>query len=118
MHRKNMWVGLIVVLILVGAALIFVKQKADAKEYSVVYLSTGEVYIGHLTAFPDMELNGGYILITVKDTTDPTKSSFQLNPLSEALWAPKVLHLNRKNVVFYGPILPSSKIAQVLAAKK
>ena len=85
--------------------------------YSVVYLTTGEIYVGKLSTFPSFELKDSYILQVTKDTVDPSKNNFQLQPINEALWAPKSLYLTRKNVVFYGPILPTSKIAQALAEK-
>ncbi len=117
MMSKNQIITLvIVVLIIIGLG--FWTYKANKNvDYSVVYLTTGEIYVGKLTTFPDLELKSGYVLGTIKDTTDPAKNNFQLNPLNEALWAPQVLHLVREHVVFYGPILPTSKIAQALAAK-
>ena len=87
------------------------------KGYSVVYLSTGEIYVGKLSTFPGMQLDSGYILGTAKDATDPSKSTFQLNPLAEALWAPKHLHLNREQVVFTGLIEVGSKIGDALKNK-
>lgn len=82
--------------------------------YSVVYLSTGEIYIGHLKTWPKMELNDAYLLQTVKDSADATKSSIQLTPLKEALWSPKQLFLNKKNVIFYGSIEEGSKAAEAI----
>ena len=122
-NNKNMWAGLVVVLVVVLAVGGFVKMKKEKMErynapgYSVVYLVTGEVYIGHLSVSRDLELKDSYILQLNKNATDPTKSNFQLQPINEALWAPSSLHLMAKSVVFYGPILPTSKIAQALAAK-
>jgi len=116
MSKKNSGIMMIVVVFVVGAALCINKIK-EGNGYSVVYLTTGEVYIGHLTTFPDLQLKDSYILQVAKDTTDPTKSNFQLNPISEALWAPQTLHINEKNVVFYGPLLPNSKIAQTIVSK-
>lgn len=112
-----MWiVGVVVLVVLVGA-LGFYKMK-QGSDYSIVYLTTGEVYIGKLTTIPDFQLKDTFILQITKDTTDPTKSNFQLNPVSEALWAPRELHLMQKNVIFYGPLLSTSKIAQTLAEQK
>lgn len=87
---------------------------AEGNSYSVVYLSTGEIYIGHLTVSPKMELTDGYLLQTIKDAKDETKSNIQLTPLKEALWAPKRLFLNEKNVIFYGPIEEGSKAAEAI----
>ncbi len=90
--KRNTIIAIVVVLVLLAVAF-FVYQKKMGSGYSIVYLSTGEVYIGKLTTFPDLQLKDTYILQITKDTTDPTKSNFQLNPISEALWAPSELHL-------------------------
>lgn len=117
MSKKNIVMVVVVVLVVVGVAFLINKQNKDSKPYSVVYLTTGEVYVGHLTTIPNMVLKDGYILQVTKDATDPTKNNFQLNPINQALWAPSELHLIEKNVIFYGPLLPDSKIAQTIAAQ-
>ncbi len=116
MPKKNVVLMVALVLVVVGVALL-INKKSQENGYSVVYMTTGEVYIGKLTTFPDLELRNGYILQIAKDATDAAKSNFQLNPVSDAFWAPEVMHLTRKNIVFYGPLLPTSKIAQTLAQK-
>ncbi len=112
-----MIVVVLVGLIVLGLGFWRYKLNSNTSPYSVVYLTTGEVYVGKLKTFPDLELTDGYILQVTKDATDPAKSNFQLNPLNQALWAPSSLHLTRKNVVFYGSLLPTSKIAQALAQR-
>lgn len=114
MSKKNLVILVVVILVVVVLGFYWTNRSND---YSVVYLVTGEVYVGKVTTFPDFQLRGSYILQVAKDATDPAKSNFQLNPIDEALWAPKVLHINKENVVFYGPILPTSKIGEALAAK-
>lgn len=116
MSKNRIIMLVVVVLLVVGVGVYFSKVKQN-KGYSVVYLTTGEVYIGKLTTFPLMKLEAGYVLGTAPDAVDPKKSNFQLNPLTEALWAPKYLYLNRENVVFYGPILSSSSIGKTLLEK-
>lgn len=116
-RKKIVIIAALVIIIALAVALIFyVRPKMQASEnaYSVVYLTTGEIYIGQLKTWPKMELNNAYILQTAKDTNDPAKSNIQLAPLKDALWAPKKLYLNRKNVVFYGPIEESSKAAEAI----
>ena len=117
MNKKNLVLLVVVVLVVVGVALKINKSKEETG-YSVVYLTTGEAYVGFLTTFPDFQLKGSYILQVTKNATDPEKNDFQLNPINEALWAPEVLHINRKHIVFYGPLMANSKIAETLAAKK
>ena len=117
LSKKN----LVMVVVIVLVVLVFgvLQYRANHQnDYSVVYLTTGEVYVGKLSTFPDLQLKDSYILQVTKDTTDPTKSNFQLQPINQALWAPSSLHLIEKNIVFYGPILPTSKIAETLAAQK
>ena len=114
---KNQIVTLVVVVVVVLGLGFWVNTVNKNMGYSVVYLTTGEVYVGKLTTFPDLELKNGYILVVTKDEKDPTKNNFQLNPISEALWAPQSLHLVREHIVFYGTLTPGSKIAQALAGK-
>ncbi len=116
MSKRNTSFAVLVLAVLIILGVWHYKQ-ANPAGYSMVYLSTGEVYVGKLSTFPDMELKNGYILQVTKDATDPTKSNFQLNPISQALWAPEYLHIERKNVVFYGPLLSTSKIATTIAAQ-
>ncbi|MFH1170585.1 MAG: hypothetical protein V1704_03435 [Candidatus Vogelbacteria bacterium] len=117
-NKNKMLVGLVIVLIIVLAVVLF-KDKIETNKdnYSVVYLTTGEVYVGKLSTFPDLELSNFYLLQISKDEKDPTKSNFQLNPIKDALWAPMSLHLVKNNVVFYGPLSPDSKIAQTLTTQ-
>ena len=116
MSKKNIIIVVVIVLVVLIVGTLGYKMRHN-DQYSVVYLTTGEVYVGKLTTFPDLELKDSYIMAVSKDTTDPTKNNFQLNPINQGLWAPSVLHLVEKNVVFYGPLLPTSKIAETLAGK-
>ena len=114
MNKRNIVIGVVLFLIVLGVTFLVYKTNKN-KGYSIVYLSTGEVYIGKLTTFPDLQLKDAYILQIAKDEKDPTKNNFQLNPIKDALWAPQILHLVKDNVVFYGPLLSDSVIAKKLA---
>jgi|SRR3989344_4977138 len=118
MSKKNLIIAIVLVLVVLAvAAGVYFKISKDS-EYSVVYLSTGEVYIGKLYTFPSLTLRDIYILQVIPDKTDSTKNTFQLNPIKDALWATDKLTLSRESVVFYGPLLSDSKIAQTLAAQE
>ena len=112
---KIVFAVVVVVAVLIVAGFVYVNKRD--KENSVVYLSTGEVYVGKLSHFPRLVLDDSYLLQVVKDTTDPNKYNFQLNPIKEALWSPKHLYLNRDLVIFYGPLEEGSKIAETLKGK-
>ena len=111
--------GILVLAVVFGASgLLAFRSWSGAKTYSVVYLSTGEIYVGHLSTFPRLELRDAYLFLTAKDSVDPTKSNFQISPLSDTLWSPTTLYLNRRQVIFYGPLSETSKIAEALRVKK
>ena len=112
-HTLKITGGVVLVIIILAVAYFFVFVRQTG-EYSIVYLSTGEVYIGHLSTFPRLTLTDGYILQVVRDPVDPKKNTFQLNPLKDALWAPQYLYLNQDQVLFTGPLLETSNIYQTL----
>lgn len=116
MSKKNIVIVVVAVVVVLGVGL-WTRKMNNNNVYSVVYLTTGEIYAGKLTTFPDLELKNAYILQVKKDATDPTKNTFQLQSISEALWAPRSLHLIKDNIVFYGPLLPTSKIAEAIVAQ-
>lgn len=116
LNKKNIVIAVVLILIIIAFGCWWYNAK-HADDYSVVYLTTGEVYVGKLSHFGGLELRDAYILQVTKDPADETKTSFQLNPINQALWAPQSIHLIKDNVVFYGPLLPTSKIAETIAAQ-
>ena len=61
MSKKN--IVIVVVLVLVVIFFGFWQYKVNhADDYSVVYLTTGEVYVGKLSTFQGLTLKDGYIL--------------------------------------------------------
>ena len=105
----------IVAVVAVGGSCVYTKWQMS-KEHSVVYLSTGEIYIGKLSylSVPKFKLVDAYRLQAVKDAEDETKTNFQLTPLKDALWSPQKLYLNPDQVVFYGPIEEGSSAGEAL----
>ena len=118
MSQNKMKIAVVVLIVVLIVALVYFKKNGSSgDEYSIVYLTTQEVYIGKLTTFPDLQLKNAYILQVTKDPKDETKNNFNLQPIKDALWAPKSLHLVKDNVVFYGRLLPESEIAKTLAGQ-
>src|SRR3989339_1701864 len=101
MSKSKLFIGLVVlillvlVLVLVLGYMVFVKNNQSQKSYSVVYLASGEVYVGQLSLFPKMSLSDAYILQVTQDPKDATKNNFRLIPLKDALWSPDKIYLNR-----------------------
>lgn len=113
-YLVTVFVCLAVIALAIAASIYFQTRTQSQDNYSVVYLTTGEVYVGKLSSFPRLSLTDAYLIQMVKDPTDSTKSSFQLAPLSQTIWSPKVLYLNSKNIVFSGPINDSSQVVQTI----
>lgn len=111
-------VGLVIAIALGAGLGIYLPKIKAQSSYSVVYLATGEVYIGKLSVFPRPTLTDAYLLQIVKDKDDPAKSNFQLSPLAEAMWSPTKLYLNSKQVIFYGPVSETSKVAETIRNAK
>ncbi len=84
------------------------------KPYTVVYLTSGEIYIGRLSTFPRLILDDSYILQMAPNEEDPGQTGFQLMPLSNTLWAPQRIYLNRDHIIFTAPVRDDSQVAQTL----
>ena len=111
----------VIVIALVAHTLVYKLNWKDRSglsgELSVVYVTTGEVYIGNLSTHPKFAVTDAYKFQTTKDPADPLKIKTQLIPFSTALWAPRVVYFNREQVVFYGPLSESSKVFQAIKNK-
>jgi len=118
-HNKIKIITVIIILVVVLLLGLFGKKLGIFENnYSIIHLTTGEVYIGKLTLFPGLKLKDAYILQVTKDVMDSTKNNFQLQPIKDALWAPESLHLVKENIVFYGPLMSESVIAKKLAEQE
>ena len=116
--NKNKILMVLVIVLAVGLIFALFGQKMKANDgYSVVYMTTGEVYVGKISTFPSFTISNGFILQAIKDPTDSTKNTFQLNPFKNTFWGTEKLHLNSKQIVFYGPIGKDSQIDKALAGK-
>ena len=109
--------GAVIVILVVAGALVYKPNWKERSELSVVYVTTGEVYIGNLSTHPKFAVTDAYKFQTTKDPVDPLKIKTQLIPFSTALWAPRVVYFNREQVVFYGPLSESSKVFQAIKNK-
>lgn len=117
--KKRLGVGkmigyLVLVLVVLGITYFGWKSYTQSTMYSVVYLQTGEIYVGKLSFFPKTTLRDPYILRVTKDEKDPKKNNFQLSPLKETVWNTKSLTLNKSHVVFYGLLDKNSQAAKAL----
>jgi hypothetical protein len=112
----------VIILIVIAFVILAYAGILDATRntWSVVYLTSGDVYVGKISYFPKMQLTEGFLLQVVKSKNEAgeEKTNFQLTPLKEALWSPKNLYLNKKQILFYGPITEDSQIATAIKNAK
>ncbi len=127
MNKKIKIALLVLILVLVVGGSITVAAlsvyKPDAiknvfnKHYTVVYLDSGQMYVGKLSTFPHLILRGAYALQMVKDSEDDTKTNFQLVPLEDAIWSPQEIRLNKDHIIFTAPVHEDSQVVQSLKGK-
>lgn len=97
------------------------QEKAATKQkWSVIYLTSGEIYVARLS-YPasSSELSfpaDSYMMQVTKAKTETgeEQSNFQLTPLNEFLWSPTELHVNRDQIIFYGPVDENSGVGKAI----
>jgi len=114
----------VIVLVLVFGVYVYSELNVSKKPWSMVYLTTGEIYIGKISNFPRLQIHNAYIFQAIQRPVEPTEgtiaeqgkteTSFQLTPLKDALWAPKKFYLNSKQIVFYGPLREDSEALEAI----
>ncbi len=105
-------VALVVAAAVVWGFLGMQKNGEFRNTYSVVYLSSGEIYVAKLSVFPKLVMEDPYLLLLVQD--EKKNNNFQLTPISQSVWAPKKLFLQRNQVLYYGPLKEDSKVLETL----
>ncbi|MDP4001280.1 MAG: hypothetical protein Q8P83_03495 [bacterium] len=119
--RKIFWMALTLVIVVLFIAGAWLNSNLKAKKYSVVYLSTGETYIGRLHTFPKMFLTDTYRLDTVQDLgTDGQPTIVQkLVSLTnkQKSWASDKFYLNRDQIVFHGFLSEGTEADKAIKAK-
>lgn len=119
--KKLVIVVCVLVVLVVIIIFVFVKFNRSEEKWSVVYLTSGEIYIGKLS-YPiyfsrDLELADAYIFRFSKTSAaaeQAPQTNIQLNPVKDALWAPQNFYVNREQVVFYGPLAETSTAAEAI----
>ena len=111
----------LVIFVAIVGICVYSEMNMSKKPWSVVYLSSGDIYVAKVSHFPKMWISSdAYLLQVVKATveteegTPKTETNFQLTPIREALWAPEKLYLNQDQIIFYGPISETSQVAETL----
>lgn len=86
------------------------RNAADASDFSVVYLSTGDIYFGKLDWLPRPQLKNVWYITRASD-----QQQLGLAPLTGAFWTPiDEIYLNPNEVVFWTKVKAGSEMARAL----
>ena len=104
-----LWVLIALLVILLIAIFLMINRNNSQKDYSIIYLDTGEIYIGILRRFPYTQLSNVYTLQSDQN------GKVAVVPMSSTIWAPTTpLRLNPDKIVFSAKISENSQVYQTI----
>ena len=111
---KILVVVVVVVLVLAGVWVgSRIASAKGANGYTAVFLVSGDVYFGKLSWFPWPRLTNVWFLQRSVDKEN--QPQLGLAPFSSVFWGPAGdVYLNPKQILFWAPIKPDSKVAQAI----
>src|SRR3989344_7237810 len=119
--KKIFWVALVLVVVILFIAGAWFNSNLKAKKYSVVYLSSGELYVGHLRTFPKLVLTDAYMLensegLGKDGKPTPIQTLISLTNAKRP-WASNKLYLNRDQILFHGYLMEGTEIDKTIKSK-
>jgi len=115
MTMKQKIIAIIVVILIIVIGLAFAARTPSYN--SVIYLTTGEIYVGKISKFPKISLSDGFLIQTSAQGIGEGPS-IQLFPLSETVWGPEKIFINEDQVIFFGRLNEESNIAKTIRAEE
>ena len=117
--KKYIYSALIVLVLAAIFAVAWLVSSLKARNYSVVYLSSKEIYIGRLHTFPKLFLSDAYVLQNAPAAAEGQPAgSLQLSPISAKAWGTDKMYLNPDQILFRGPLSEDSEAGKAIKAKK
>lgn len=102
-------VGLVVVLVVALAGVIYWQKGGFEEKYSAVYLNTGDIYFGKLSRFPRMTLRDVWFLQKGSDA----QQGFGLSKFEQAFWGPEdKMVINDENVIWVTELKDDSEVVR------
>lgn len=103
--------GLVVVLLVALAGVIYWQKGGFEEKYSAVYLNTGDIYFGKLSRFPRMTLRDVWFLQKGSDA----QQGFGLSKFEKAFWGPEdEMMINDKNVIWVTELKDDSEVVKAI----
>lgn len=103
--------GLVVVLVVALAGVLYWQKGGFDEKYSAVYLNTGDIYFGKLSRFPRMTLRDVWFLQKGSDA----QQGFGLSKFEKAFWGPEdEMAINDKNVIWVTELKDDSEVVKAI----
>lgn len=103
--------GLVIVLLIALAGVVYWQKGGFEEKYSAVYLNTGDIYFGKLSRFPRMTLHDVWFLQKGSDA----QQGFGLSKFEKAFWGPSdEMTINDKNVIWVTELKADSEVIKAI----
>lgn len=103
--------ALVIVLIIAFGVVLYWQNGGFETPYYAVYMSTGDLYFGKLSHFPNLSLTDVWLLQRSGDAN--SQNQLGVSRFDKAFWGPEdQLNLDSKNVVWTTKLKPDSQLAQ------
>lgn len=101
--------GLVIVLAVALAGVVYWQRGGFEEKYSAVYLNTGDIYFGKLSRFPRMTLRDVWFLQKGSDA----QQGFGLSKFEKAFWGPTdEMVINNENVIWVTELKDDSEVVK------
>ena len=113
MHKTNkILIGAIIILVIALGVVVYWQKGGFESPYYAVYLSTGDIYFGHLSYFPKYELTDVWLL--QKDSSNQ-QNPFSLVKFDKAFWGPEdSMKLNSNDIIWTSELKSDSPVVQAI----
>ena len=125
MSKKIAFIFILVVVVLLGLVVWLIVTLMNLEktptvnapsEYSAVYLTTGDIYFGKLSMFPNPRLTNVWFIQKSLDAQN--QPQFNLMPIASVSWGPtSEIFLNSKEIVFWTRLRNDSQVVKALTQK-
>jgi hypothetical protein len=103
--------GLVVILLVALAGVVYWQKGGFEEKYSAVYLNTGDIYFGKLSRFPRMTLRDVWFLQKGSDE----KQGFGLSKFEKAFWGPEdEMVISGENVIWVTELKADSEVVKTI----
>ncbi len=104
-------IGLVIVLVIALAGVLYWQKGGFEEKYSAVYMNTGDIYFGKLSRFPRMTLRDVWFLQKGANADQ----GFGLSKFEKAFWGPEdELVLNAEDVIWVTDLKADSEVLKAI----